>query len=135
MCPLVIVLQSDTIIDRPALVSLPMLGCQVEQEVMKACALDVALAHLLCGLRPISGNEDNGHFSVLLWEDKIGLVHERTKLSPSVWLWKALMMLETLEQEGGKTLRLICVSFPGWHSPQLSFKPQSSHLSQVLVRL
>lgn len=61
-----IVLQSETLIARPSMVILPMLRCQVEQEVMKTCALDVALAPFALGLRPILGNEDNGHIFPLL---------------------------------------------------------------------
>lgn len=108
---LVIVLQSTTLIARRAVVILPTLGYQVEQEVMKTCALDVAL-----GLMLIIGNEDNGYFSVLLLGGYHRASHEGTKLSPSVWSWKVVGSDdgETLKQKGGKTLRFTCDSFLPW---------------------
>lgn len=94
---LVIVLQSETLIARPAVVILLMLGCQVEQDVMMTCALDVALAPFALGLRPILGMRIVVTFLLCCWEDNTGLAtREPSSVPVSVCGRLLVVMMEKL---------------------------------------
>lgn len=113
------VLQSETLVARPTVVSSPVLGGQVEQEVtLMTWALDIARA-ISCGLGPLISNGDNGHISVLLAEGHHRAGNEGTKYNPTVWFWEAFGAddEQTLKPESRQDSQAHMCLLPPWCFP------------------